>query len=394
MTDVVDSMVDLVKRIANVGSTHVFRSQVPYKNNKFEFQNFYVTDIIPFADSVRKMIHIKSSDEYSDESSNELDEISSEKIKNEKETEDFFTKVHLILNHGKKVSKISRNNKNNYRSDDYLNKEDLADIFDDTNYDERKFYKNPEKNFRRGNKNVPKHLIPLWDNRTIVDCDKKQFFTYNYSLNSRNKPDFVQLRKSEDFHWKSNHRNIQKNNSIKNPSHNVLIYDCSSPKSLYQSNHSLNKKLELSKNVVIFCRESCKKSSLNSNQVNLNKRSQKIKNNNKSNQTNLHQNKLINKQLNQEKSHHTNSLKGKSHQNNSLNKQLNQKCPINKELDNKQLNKSNSTNKKSPKLINDSSQSQNKVKRKISKKSQKICDPIVQTSTTNTSLNKILWLPT
>lgn len=93
------------------------------------------------------MIHIKSSDEYSDDSSNELDEISSEKIKNEKETEDFFTKVHLILNHGKKVSKISRSNKNNYQSNDYLNKEDLADIFDDTNYDERKFYKNPEKIF-------------------------------------------------------------------------------------------------------------------------------------------------------------------------------------------------------------------------------------------------------
>lgn len=31
MTDVVDSMVDLVKRIANVGSNHVFRNEVPYK---------------------------------------------------------------------------------------------------------------------------------------------------------------------------------------------------------------------------------------------------------------------------------------------------------------------------------------------------------------------------
>lgn len=219
-------------------------------------------------------------------------------------------------------------------------------------------------------------MIPLWDNRTIVDCDKKQFFTYNYSLNSINKPNFVQLRKSEDFHWKSNHRNNQKNNSIKNPSHNVLIYDCSSPKSSCQSNHSLNKRLELSKNVEIFCRESCKKSSLNSNQVNLNKRSQKIKNNNKSNQTNSHQNKLINKQLNQEesineKSHPKNSLKGKSHQNNSLKKQLNQKCPINKKLDNKQSNKSNSNNKKTSTINNDSSQNQNKAKRKISKKVKK-----------------------
>lgn len=275
MTRVVDNMIDLIKSISNVGSSNYYQNVKAFQHNNYEIKTFENLNIIPISDSIRQITHISSSFEDSNTLADNSDDPPPKNIKNDVETEVFFKKVHSILNKDKKTD--SHKNKNSNYS--FLRKDDLADIFSDTNCDEKKNYKRPDKNFRISKKSIPKHLIPLWDNRTIVDCDKKQIFTYNYSIDQnsvRNKVNFVQLPKKQDFQWKNSSINSQKTSIKTQPVHNILIYD------VPIGHHSFSK-LTLTKNEEVFCRKSCQTMPCNSRQASIKKENQKVRKEQKSN---------------------------------------------------------------------------------------------------------------